>query len=201
MAPKANIKKEFLYVVSSLILLVIFSIAAVGNIHTGGIENKLFLAIYNLPDSLRWPFLIITQLGSFWLVSGIVIGLLAMRKVTLAAKIVIVMFGTFFIIELLKRIIGRPRPYDILADIAHRDVSISGFGFPSGHTALAMAVAMTLWPYVKRKYHWLLILWPISVGVSRIYLGVHAPLDILGGLAVGAIAAFGLRLVYRAAKV
>lgn len=62
------------------------------------------------------------------------------------------------------------------------------FGFFSAHAANAFGLAAfftTLWGRARRVGGMLLILWAVAVGYSRIYLGVHFPLDILAGFVVG----------------
>ena len=78
------------------------------------------------------------------------------------------------------------------------------YGFPSSHAANSMAVAVLfslIWTRSKdhkNKSHqvwWLLISWSLLVSYSRMYLGVHYPLDILCGLILGAVLAVGVWLL------
>lgn len=65
--------------------------------------------------------------------------------------------------------------------------SRSSFSFFSGHAANTMAVATFLYLIFKKeiKYFWLLFLWPLIFAYSRIYLGLHYPLDIISGYLCG----------------
>jgi membrane-associated phospholipid phosphatase len=60
-----------------------------------------------------------------------------------------------------------------------------GFGFPSGHTALAFAVAAVLHPLLPPRARWVVWLLAGAVGLARMYVGVHWPMDVVGGAALG----------------
>jgi len=80
-----------------------------------------------------------------------------------------------------------PRPFislDIDPLISHQ----SDASFPSRHTAIMSAIAFA-YLYCKSKWTPMLILFTLWVGLSRIYVGVHYPLDIVGGVLVGIVAA------------
>lgn len=94
----------------------------------------------------------------------------------------------------LKHVIVHARPFTALhfSPLISQEPSNS---FPSGHTALVfgLAFAFLFWACqtknngLEKVVGWLLLLVALLVGVSRIYVGVHWPLDILGGIALGAI--------------
>lgn len=74
------------------------------------------------------------------------------------------------------------------------------YGFFSGHSSNTMAVAvfggLLLKPYYKRLI-FLLLFWSSLVAYSRIYVGVHYPLDIICGMTFGALAGFGFYKVQK----
>lgn len=78
----------------------------------------------------------------------------------------------------------------------------TSFSFFSGHAANTMAVATFLYFIFKKdfKYFGLLFLWPLIFAYSRIYLGLHYPLDIISGYFFGAISGFLMFKFYRVAQ-
>jgi undecaprenyl-diphosphatase len=80
--------------------------------------------------------------------------------------------------------------------------SRSSFGFFSGHATSSMGVATFLYLIFKKdfKYFWLLFLWPLLFAYSRIYLGLHYPLDIISGYLCGAILGFLMFKLYQIAQ-
>lgn len=91
----------------------------------------------------------------------------------------------------LKAFFSLPRPYQIDPKVAI--LKVDGFGFPSGAAQTAILIAGLLVTYWKSSWKWpIAITYVLLISFSRIYLGVHFPIDILGGW----IAGFLLLVVY-----
>ncbi|MCB9422295.1 MAG: phosphatase PAP2 family protein [Ardenticatenaceae bacterium] len=94
--------------------------------------------------------------------------------------------GTFALNSLLKLLFARPRP-----NVFPPLMVATSYSFPSGHTMSAVAVygllSFLLWQ--RRRYGWSILvgLWVPLVALSRVYLGVHYPSDVLASLALGTI--------------
>ena len=93
-----------------------------------------------------------------------------------------------------KAIADRPRPYEVMAGAVLRQPPAHGTSFPSSHTAVTLAVTIALVPFLARPLAAAGIGYAVLVGWSRVYLGVHYPLDILGGAGIG-MAAGGVILL------
>ena len=94
---------------------------------------------------------------------------------------------SFFVIEIIKLGVMRPRPYDVLSSlvvIGHE----WDYSFPSGHT-----VNMTVLSYILGKSYGhldLFLICPLIIGITRLYLGMHYPSDVLGAYIIGLLLAF-----------
>ena len=72
------------------------------------------------------------------------------------------------------------------------------YSFPSGHTCASIGAALAMYPFLERKWGIPLVILAVLISLSRLYVGVHYPTDVLGGAVVGAFAAWGaVRIVKR----
>ena len=86
---------------------------------------------------------------------------------------------------ILEHLVDRARPLGLASyEVIVRAVQ-GGPGFPSGHVAVLTALGLTLWPMVAWPWRIFIVALITTEAWARIFLGVHAPLDVLGGLAIG----------------
>jgi undecaprenyl-diphosphatase len=101
---------------------------------------------------------------------------------------------TVVIAFIIEKVIGylwfRARPFRTFHDV-HKLIAMSPLdkSFPSGHASIAFAMAFGLMLH-NRKWGWLMVALAAWVAFSRVWVGVHYPLDVIGGLAVGALSAW-----------
>jgi membrane-associated phospholipid phosphatase len=101
----------------------------------------------------------------------------------------ILLFNTW-LNEFLKILFHDPRPYWYSTEVKAYASEIS-FGLPSGHAQTAVAVWGMIAYYVKRPWVWVVsVALMILIGLSRIFLGVHFPTDVLAGWLIGGILLF-----------
>ncbi len=135
---------------------------------------------------------LITKLGDrglIWIIISIIL-LLSKKYKKIGITMIIALLLTSIIGEgLIKNIIQRPRVFNSIDDIKLIIKAPSSYSFPSGHTASSFAAAMVLGYYIK-KYKYLFYFSAFLVAFSRLYLWVHYPSDIVGGIVFGIICGF-----------
>lgn len=172
-------------------------------------DTELFLFLNNLgKPAWDWLWLAITEKLTFIPLYALLLFLLYKKfgaKSLLVFVVVVALMITFTdqITNVFKRGFMRPRPCgeaDLIDHMRFIAVRCGKYGFFSGHSSNSMAAAvfagLMLKPYYKNLIFMLLV-WSVIVAYSRIYVGVHYPLDIICGLTFGAFAGF---LFYKLAK-
>lgn len=140
-------------------------------------------------EPFDWVFVALSAAGHaaiLWILLAPLLALWA-RKPPLFTTLVTVatVWTADLLAGLLKSGVGRDRPYDVIPEadpLLHWDL---GSSFPSGHAATSTAGAVILTYLLGRGGLWLGLL-AAAVAFSRVYIGVHYPLDVLAGAALGA---------------
>lgn len=143
------------------------------------------------------------RLGAVWAVLGIAIGLWrglgVVRAVGLGALAALVTFAADAASFAVKEHVDRPRPFEAHPRIDPLYV-VHSSSFPAGHAATSFAGATVLTYFAPRAGPALFGL-AAAIGISRVYVGVHYPGDVLAGavlgVAVGLVAVACVRLVSR----
>ena len=161
-------------------------------------EQSILLFIQN---NLRIDFLnpivvFITRLGDMgiaWIVLGVI--MLFFKKTRRGGLIMLLCLAGAWLVNdfVLKPLVARIRPYDAVGTLSILVHAESSFSFPSGHTNASFASAIALTMVYGKKGAWAYL--PASlIALSRLYVGVHYPTDVLGGMIVGTVMGY---LVYR----
>lgn len=151
-------------------------------------------------EELMRDFTALGGVGVLTAITLIVVGFLALRQKRHAAWMVVLsVAGGTLVSNLLKWGFSRPRP-----DLVPHATLVYTQSFPSGHAMLSAVVYLTLGALLARsqedthvKIYFLTVATVLTliVGISRIYLGVHWPTDVLAGWALGAGWAFSCWLI------
>ena len=162
-----------------------------------------------IQDNLRAGFLtpvvkVINHMGDkgiFWIL--LTLALLIVRKtrrvgVQCGVAMVIGLIVTNLII---KNWVARVRPYELIPGLECLVGIQKDFSFPSGHTTNSFACAWVLFWRAPRKWGVPALVMAVLISLSRLYVGVHYPTDVIGGLVIGICSAcLALWLVPKAEK-
>lgn len=151
----------------------------------GRSETGAFDLFNGITDLIYAPVWVVMQLGAFAAVPVLAVVAFALKRRRLALDLSVVGTASWLLAKVIKDAFGRPRPGGLLETVAVRGHEATGMGFASGHTAVAVGLATAAAPHVPRRYRWILWVLAITVGLSRIYVGAHLPLDVVGGAGLG----------------
>lgn len=138
---------------------------------------------------LDWLMPLITHLGDkgiIWILLGLALLLLPKERGRGVQVLLALLFSVIVCNMILKEAVGRIRPFDVQTGIELLIAAPHDFSFPSGHTSASFAAATVLMLTRWRWRYGALIL-AILIAVSRLYLYVHYPTDVLGGLVLGVL--------------
>ena len=143
---------------------------------------------------ITWLFKTASRLGDWplWVATGI--GLLALgdphiNRTVLATAIAIGCSVLLFMA--VKNLVGRPRPFEAWQGLNCLMAPPDKFSFPSGHTMTAFAVwgVLAVGLPVMAKFY---LAMAILIGLSRVFLGLHYPTDVLVGAFLGSTIGVGV---------
>ena len=152
------------------------------------LDRALFRTVFGLKweplTSLMRAFTIAGTAGAIWGFLAAVAFLLTGFQLSHLLIPWVAVAGSWTVAEAAKYLFDRARPYMWDTGIAPLIKTPSSSSFPSGHSATAAAGALTL-SFLYPPFTPLLVLAGLLVVLSRVYLGVHFPFDVLAGVAIG----------------
>ena len=163
-------------------------------------EADAFAVFNDLPGGLEWPLWLPMQFGAVAAVPITTAAALVFwrRRLERPAAVLAAGVAAWVLAKVLKEIPTRGRPATYLDDVHLRGGSVGGghnegLGFPSGHAAVAFALATVLSPWLPPRWRWVPFAAATIVGFGRMYFGAHLPLDIVGGAAFGVVLGLAAR--------
>ncbi len=144
-------------------------------------------------DWLNPIVIAITKLGDyglFWLFSILIFFLIKKERKTAVYALISCVLTYLIICILLKQLVDRPRPYESYSFIHILVSPEKDASFPSGHSSIAFSVAMIYYYCLSNhKLGIVFVVVAFLIALSRLYVGVHYPSDVLVGALCGTLIA------------
>ncbi len=158
-------------------------------------------SIQNSVFDVMMPFLTSTDTLHFRLFFAVIWLTLVIKGGTTGRTIALLLIPLILVSDqlsssVIKSLVGRIRPCHTLSDVRLLVPCGSGFSFPSSHAVNNFAAA-TLFSYYYRRWMWAFVTYASLVSLSRPYVGVHYPLDVVAGVFVGLFWALAVHGVAR----
>ena len=168
---------------------------AVRRDRVGPAEAAAFRAVNELPGRLYPPAWVVMQLGTLGAAptAAGVAWLAGDRE--LAGRLLAGGTSAWALSKVVKRLARRPRPASLLPGTRLRGREATGLGYLSGHAAVAVALGAAAFPRLGTAGRAATLGAVPAVGLTRIYVGAHLPLDVAGGAALGLMINAALRIV------
>jgi undecaprenyl-diphosphatase len=159
--------------------------------HTGSVseaEERVFRACNERTGAVYGPAWIVMQSGTLGAAFATGGALLARRRPCAAGVVTTAGSAVWLAAKIVKHPVGRGRPAAHLDDVTVRGAPQTGLGYPSGHAAVALTLALAAPRSRGRIVRSVALAFAAVTGAARMYVGAHLPLDVAGGLAIGALA-------------
>jgi len=139
-------------------------------------------------EALNNFVIMFTTLGNAGLIWILIIAAMVLNKPTRheGKYCIISLILCFILVNIfLKNAVARVRPYDMNEHIHCIIDPQSDYSFPSGHTAIAFAASVPVYFLVDKIIGIVMVVFSVLMGLSRIYVCVHYPSDVIGGALAG----------------
>lgn len=146
-------------------------------------------------------FSIITNVNNWFITYIVLLGIILVKggrqgRIAVILLLLLIAFGDQFGYRILKENIGRLRPCDFLTDVITPLGCAGTSSFPSNH-ALNNFAAATFIALIYPNLKWVLFIAASLVALSRVYLGLHYPSDIIGGALIGIFFGYLFYLLFK----
>ncbi|TFV86942.1 phosphatase PAP2 family protein, partial [Blastococcus sp. CT_GayMR16] len=148
-------------------------------------ERDLFRLVNDLSGIVLPVAWLVMQLGNVVAVPTVAALAALTRRFRMARDLLVSGLLAYGLADLVKAVVGRERPAGLPVGAVLHEGATGGSGFISGHAAVAAALATAAAPYLGRRSRRTVWVLAWTVAVTRVYVGAHLPLDVLGGVAAG----------------
>ena len=148
-------------------------------------EATAFRIVNRLPDRILAPAWTVMQLGTLGAAPAAAAVAYARGNRRLARRLLVAGSSTWALSKVVKWNVRRPRPAQLLPDARRSGRDAAGLGYLSGHAGVAAALGAAAFTRAGWAGRLAIVATVPVVGLSRVYVGAHLPLDILGGAALG----------------
>lgn len=164
------------------------------------VDTNLFFQIFSLHNQFPWLTPIMVIVTKYLNYLSFLIGtIIAYKAGTKERKAWVLMVGGLIliypVIQLIRLFIQEPRPF-LTFHLTPLITPPADLSFPSGHASF-MGVIAAAFLITRSKWSWLFIFLALLVGFSRIYVGVHYPLDVLTGFVLGFLIVWGVKYLLK----
>jgi membrane-associated phospholipid phosphatase/uncharacterized membrane protein YbhN (UPF0104 family) len=153
--------------------------------HLSAFERDLFRVVNDLPAIVLPIVWLVMQLGNVVAVPVLSALAAVTGRIRMSRDLLVSGLLAYVTADFVKSVVGRERPGGLPVGAILHEGPVTGLGFISGHSAVAAALAAAASPYLSRRGR--RVVWALAwaVALSRVYVGAHLPLDIVGGIATG----------------
>ena len=159
------------------------------------IDSSILLFIQ---ESVRSPFItpavtFITSLGNagiIWIIMSLLLMIPPKTRKIGCMSILALLFSLLINNLLLKNLVRRTRPYDCISALVPLVPKPLDYSFPSGHTGSSFAAAWVMYRSLPKKAGIPVLVLAVLIGLSRLYVGVHYPSDVLTGVLTGILSGY-----------
>ena len=156
------------------------------------LDESILLFIQESIRNPMWtPYIkVITTLGNggaIWILLTLLM-LIIPKTRRVGCMMVLSLIGTLLINNILiKNLVARTRPYEVIAGLTYLVKKPIEYSFPSGHAGSSFAAAWVMFRQLPKRYGIPALLLAILIALSRLYVGVHYPSDVLFGMISGTL--------------
>lgn len=148
-------------------------------------------------------FSTITNVNSWFITYILMVGILLIKggkkgRLALTTVLIMVTVSDQVGYKILKEFFKRPRPFSVLTNVLLPAGEAGAYSFPSNHAINNFAVAV-FFSILYPQYKYPLFVTATLIAISRVYLGVHYPSDVLGGAIIGTGFGYAFAWLYKQA--